>query len=93
MKADDPEHSRDSQLTNMNRLFHNVKIIMKDLGSIRELGVFTADEDPQYDLIEILKKIECQIDYLAEARDHLDRTMDFNKMGKMKITLYEKKIT
>lgn len=49
-----------------------MKKILKDLSSIKELGV-SADEDPQYDLLDCLKKIESQLNYLSEARDHLAR--------------------
>ena len=44
-------------LVGENGLFTLVKQILKSLSTIKELGV-QADEDPQYDLLEILKKIE-----------------------------------
>jgi len=42
-------------------------------------------------LLEILKKIESQIEYLAEARDHCEKVIDTNKMGKITIPQYETK--
>jgi len=71
-------------LTGPNGLFTLVKKILKDLSSIRELGV-AADEDPQYDLLDCLKKIESQLNYLSEARDHLARTMGPAKIGQYEV--------
>ena len=72
-----------------NGMFTLVSKIMKSLSSIRELGI-SADDDPQYDLIGILKKIESNVNYLAEARDHLDRALDAKALqGKSSITKFE----
>lgn len=74
-------------MTGPNGLFTLVKKILKDLSSIKELGV-SADEDPQYDLLDCLKKIESQLNYLSEARDHLARP-DPNTLAPSKIGPYE----
>lgn len=86
-KEQDPDSFKPEHLTGENGLFTIVKRIMKQLASIKDLGVTIDEEHNQsaqhneqkwlntvkYDLLEILKKIESNVNYLAEAREHLVR--------------------
>lgn len=59
LRDQDPEYSNQE---NLNKFFKIVKKILKDI---------EVEEDPQFDLIGSLRKIESQLSYLAEARNHM----------------------
>ena len=64
-----------------------VKSLIRKLMQIKELGV-SMDDDPQYDFLTILMKIESNVNYLTEAREHLNKVQRYklkDKNGKTAI--------
>ena len=47
------------------------------------------DDDPQYDFLEILKKIESNVNYLTEAREHLNKVQRYKLKDKNSKTAIE----